>query len=69
MNSDFTVFDQIIMDPKLSSTVPKNQYFYTGMDAYIHCIELKMEIIEMLLVMLFQAKLFFYAAKYFLVKI
>ncbi len=41
MNSDFTVFDQIIMDPKLSSTVPKNQYFYTGMDAYIHCIESK----------------------------
>jgi 3-deoxy-alpha-D-manno-octulosonate 8-oxidase len=39
MNSDFTVFDQIVMDPKLTRTVPKNQYFYTGMDAYIHCIE------------------------------
>lgn len=39
MNSDYTVFDQIIMDPNLTKTVPKNQYFYTGMDAYIHCIE------------------------------
>jgi 3-deoxy-alpha-D-manno-octulosonate 8-oxidase len=39
MNSDYTVFDQIIMDPDLTITVPKNQYFYTGMDAYIHCIE------------------------------
>lgn len=39
MNSDFTVFDHIIMDPDLTKTVPKNQYFYTGMDAYIHCIE------------------------------
>ncbi len=39
MNSDHTVFDQIIMDPELTSTVPRNQYFYTGMDAYIHCIE------------------------------
>jgi 3-deoxy-alpha-D-manno-octulosonate 8-oxidase len=39
MNSDFTVFDQIIMDPSLTATVPRNQYFYTGMDAYIHCIE------------------------------
>jgi 3-deoxy-alpha-D-manno-octulosonate 8-oxidase len=39
MNSDFTVYDQIIMDPVLTSTVPRNQYFYTGMDAYIHCVE------------------------------
>ncbi|MBT6049896.1 MAG: iron-containing alcohol dehydrogenase [Candidatus Scalindua sp.] len=39
MNSDYTVFDQIIMDPELTKTVPKNQYFHTGMDAYIHCIE------------------------------
>jgi 3-deoxy-alpha-D-manno-octulosonate 8-oxidase len=39
MNSDFTVYDQIIMDPALTITVPRNQYFYTGMDAYIHCIE------------------------------
>lgn len=39
MNSDFTVFDHILLDPDLTLTVPKNQYFYTGMDAYIHCIE------------------------------
>ena len=39
MNSDFTVFDHVIMDPDLTATVPREQYFYTGMDAYIHCIE------------------------------
>jgi 3-deoxy-alpha-D-manno-octulosonate 8-oxidase len=39
MNSDYTVFDHIIMDPDLTKTVPRDQYFYTGMDAYIHCIE------------------------------
>ncbi len=39
MNSDHTVFDQIVMDPELTATVPRDQYFYTGMDAYIHCIE------------------------------
>ena len=39
MNSDHTVYDQIIMDPELTRTVPRNQYFWTGMDAYIHCIE------------------------------
>lgn len=39
MNSDHTVFDQIILDPNLTATVPRNQYFYTGMDAYIHCLE------------------------------
>jgi 3-deoxy-alpha-D-manno-octulosonate 8-oxidase len=39
MNSDFTVFDHVILDPDLTQTVPRNQYFYTGMDAYIHCIE------------------------------
>lgn len=39
MNSDFTVFDHVIMDPDLTKTVPLSQYFYTGMDAYIHCVE------------------------------
>jgi 3-deoxy-alpha-D-manno-octulosonate 8-oxidase len=39
MNSDLTVYDQIIMDPALTATVPRNQYFFTGMDAYIHCVE------------------------------
>ena len=39
MNSDFTPFDQIILDPELTAAVPVNQRFYTGMDCYIHCIE------------------------------
>jgi 3-deoxy-alpha-D-manno-octulosonate 8-oxidase len=39
MNSDFTLFDQLIMDPDLSATVERNQYFYTGMDTYVHSLE------------------------------
>lgn len=39
MNSNHTIFDQLILDPELTKTVPKNQYFYTGMDTYFHCIE------------------------------
>lgn len=39
MNSDFTPFDQIVLDPELSKDAPANQRFYTGMDCYIHCIE------------------------------
>lgn len=39
MNSDFTPFDQIILDPELTANAPINQRFYTGMDCYIHCIE------------------------------
>ena len=39
MNSDFTVFDELILDSALTRTVPSDQYFFTGMDAYIHCIE------------------------------
>lgn len=39
MNSDHTVFDQLILDPDLSRTVPRSQYFYTGMDTYVHCVE------------------------------
>lgn len=39
MNSDFTPFDQIVLDPTLAANVPVNQRFYTGMDCYIHCIE------------------------------
>jgi 3-deoxy-alpha-D-manno-octulosonate 8-oxidase len=39
MNSDYTVYDQIIMDPDLIQGVPKDQWFYTGMDCYIHNIE------------------------------
>jgi 3-deoxy-alpha-D-manno-octulosonate 8-oxidase len=39
MNSDFTPFDQIVLDPALTTNAPVNQRFYTGMDCYIHCIE------------------------------
>ena len=39
LNSDYTPFDQIILDPELIKGAPKNQRFYTGMDCYIHCIE------------------------------
>lgn len=39
MNSDFTPFDQIVLDPELTQNAPVNQRFYTGMDCYIHCIE------------------------------
>lgn len=39
MNSDFTPFTQIVLDPELTANGPVNQRFYTGMDCYIHCIE------------------------------
>jgi 3-deoxy-alpha-D-manno-octulosonate 8-oxidase len=39
INSDYTVFDQIVLDPELISEAPTNQRFYTGMDCYIHCVE------------------------------
>ena len=39
MNSDFTPFNQIVLDPELTADAPVNQRFYTGMDCYIHCIE------------------------------
>ncbi len=39
INSDYTVFDQIILDPELIKDVPPDQRFYTGMDCFIHCIE------------------------------
>jgi 3-deoxy-alpha-D-manno-octulosonate 8-oxidase len=39
MNSEFTIYDELILDPVLTQTVERDQYFYTGLDAYIHCIE------------------------------
>ncbi len=39
MNSDFTPFDQIVLDPELTKNAPNNQRFYTGMDCFIHCVE------------------------------
>lgn len=39
INSDHTPFDQVILDPELTKGIPKDQWFYTGMDCYIHCVE------------------------------
>lgn len=39
VNSDYSVFDQIIQDPTLMKTVPPDQFMYTAMDCYIHCVE------------------------------
>ena len=39
MNSHHSVFDVLVLDPNLSQTVPKDQFFYTAMDTYIHCVE------------------------------
>ena len=39
MNSGYSVFDHLVLDPALSESVDRNQYFYTAMDTYIHCVE------------------------------
>ena len=39
LNSDYTVFDQVVLDPDLIADAPDRQRFYTGMDCYIHCVE------------------------------
>ncbi len=39
INSDYTTYDQVVLDPNLLKTVPKKQWFFTGMDCFIHCIE------------------------------
>jgi 3-deoxy-alpha-D-manno-octulosonate 8-oxidase len=39
INSDYTLFDQILLDPELLAGVPRDQWFYTGMDCYIHDVE------------------------------
>lgn len=39
INSDYTPFDQVILDSELTKGVSKDQWFYTGMDCYVHCIE------------------------------
>ena len=39
MNSKFSLFDSIVLDPKFSESVNRDQYFFTGMDTYMHCIE------------------------------
>lgn len=39
INSDYTLFDQMVLDPELIADVPREQWFYTGMDCYIHDVE------------------------------
>ncbi|WP_299111536.1 iron-containing alcohol dehydrogenase family protein [uncultured Winogradskyella sp.] len=39
INSDYTPFDQVILDPELTKDVPKDQWFFTGMDCFVHCVE------------------------------
>src|SRR5688500_7587217 len=39
LKCDWTVFNQVILDPELIVSVPRDKWFYTGMDTYIHCIE------------------------------
>lgn len=39
IKGEFTPFDLIVLDPELICDAPKNQRFYTGMDAYIHNVE------------------------------
>lgn len=39
INSDYTLYNQIVLDPELLAGVPRDQWFYTGMDCYIHDVE------------------------------
>ena len=39
INSDQSIYDAVLMDPELLSTVPAEQEFYTAMDCFIHCVE------------------------------
>ena len=39
LKCDWTVFNQVILDPDLIASVPTDKWLYTGMDTYIHCIE------------------------------
>ena len=39
LKCDWTVFNQVILDPELIASVPLDKWFYTGMDTYIHCVE------------------------------
>ncbi|MBS1917338.1 MAG: iron-containing alcohol dehydrogenase [Bacteroidetes bacterium] len=39
LKCEWTPFNQIILDPELTASVPRDKWFYTGMDTFIHCIE------------------------------
>ena len=39
INSDFSMFDALVLDTELVAGVPADQRFHSGMDCYIHCVE------------------------------
>lgn len=39
MNSDYTLFDSLILDPDLTISVPRDIFFYTIADVFIHSME------------------------------
>ena len=39
LKCEWTVFNQVILDPELIASVPDDWWFYTGMDTFIHCVE------------------------------
>jgi 3-deoxy-alpha-D-manno-octulosonate 8-oxidase len=39
INSDYSIYDAVLMDPELLKSVPVDQELYTGMDNFIHCVE------------------------------
>ncbi|MEO6832264.1 MAG: iron-containing alcohol dehydrogenase family protein [Chitinophagaceae bacterium] len=39
LKCDWTVFNQVILDPELIASVPRDKWLYTGMDTFIHCVE------------------------------
>ena len=39
INSDYSMFDAIILDSSLIASVPREQRFHSGMDCYVHCVE------------------------------
>ncbi len=41
LKCEYTVFNQVILDPELTVSVPRNKWFYTAMDTFIHCVESK----------------------------
>lgn len=40
INSDYSVFDGVVLDPDLTETVPTSLYFFNGMDSYMHSFEI-----------------------------
>lgn len=39
INSDYSMLDAILLDSSLTDSVPVDQWFHSGMDCYIHCVE------------------------------